>query len=114
MTNICLGLEPEEICDTHLTSSHAEIHQEIGLLNSGNISAVMGHVRHGFFCPKAALKQHQALHQEAQRRGSEWCSPLPELSTSMFADAGLVCYPFPFKKANRVRMASKNCRCLER
>lgn len=109
MTNMMLGAEPHELCEKHLRSTHGEIHNEIGFLESDkvHINNTIGHVKLGQFDTTIIKERHEELEDEAG-----YDSPL-EFEDRWGFDLDMYVQPFPYKKVNRVRLAADDCNCLE-
>lgn len=68
MTNAGHGVSVNKMCRTHVTSCHAEIHQELGHIKRGNWNTVFGHMNWGQFLPGEMKSKHEALAQEINKR----------------------------------------------
>ena len=68
MTNGGHGVPKEEMCRTHVTSCHAEIHQELGHIKRGNWGTVFGHMKWGQFLPNEMSERHEELADEINKR----------------------------------------------
>lgn len=66
------------LCDQHLLGEHAELHQEVGQIQAGNIATVRGHVEHGQVDIDRIRQRHDQLERAGRARGMAMSSPLPE------------------------------------
>jgi hypothetical protein len=65
-----IGVEPEEMCPTHLARARNEIRKEAGMIKSSNvtISNALGHAKLGQVDTVRMQERHDELEEEAKKR----------------------------------------------
>lgn len=83
MTRLWYGVEPSELCDSHLLGEHAEMHQEVGTWkrHPHGRAVVKGHVDQLQVLPELIRERHDELAEEMQVRGMNHDSPLESFDT---------------------------------
>jgi len=115
MTRLWIGVDPSDLCDTHLLGEHSEMHQEVGtwLRHPHGEAVVQGHVDKAQVIPSQIRERHDALADEMARRGMDHDSPLEDF------DADAMPQPTPedmngINEANRMRLRRRCDDCRER
>lgn len=108
MTNMFLNIPAEELCDQHLVSVHAEIHQEAGTIdNHPHGEAILdGHYRLGQVDTTELVKRHKEVVAEMERRGMNHDSPLEYRD-----EHGLIIAGFPIQTYNKITLSNRCDSC---
>lgn len=113
MTRLWLGVDPEELCDTHLLGEHSEMHQEVGtwLRHPYGEATVEGHTEKAQVMPHLIRERHDDLAEEMLARGMNHDSPLEDFDPDAMPEVpqdrmdGI-------HEANRDRLARRCQECL--